>query len=393
LLLASDGSFYGTTKQGGRSCNGAGVAGCGVVFRITSAGTYSILYRFKGGVEDGRNPQTGVIQGSDGALYGTTLIGGKNDTGVAFRLSLTGEYKVLHHFDLLRGTGDRPNGRLVEAPDGNFYGATIGGGPNTCASSACGTIFRLTPAGDHRVIYYFGSKPGDGSVPNGSLVIGTDGALYGTNVVGGDDRCSNPNQVPRIDGCGTVFRITTSGELTTLHAFGPTTSGGILPMSGLVRGPDGTLYGTTYGGGMGQCINSSGGCGTVFRVTPAGQLSVLYQFSLASTQLPGETISGSDGFNPIGLTFGSDGRLYGGTESGGVTTRADTGTLFSLTLQGTKTILYRFNNSSEGPAVPTGGLVEAPDGTYWGVTTYNGKFGSVGVRGGFGTIFRLTVPK
>ena len=354
----------------------------------------SVVYSFKGPPSDGSQPYSGLVQGRDGALYGTTTQGGAADRGIAFRLTLDGDYEVLHHFDAVSGSGDRPIGRLVQARDGNLYGTTIGGGLNSCPGGDCGTVFRLTPTGDYRVIYNFGGQPGDGAVPNGSLIVGDDGALYGTTVGGGDQSCSDPALVPRVPGCGTIFRITTSGEMTTLRAFGPTSANGISPTGGLVRGPDDAFYGTTRGGGSGLCINDTGGCGTVFRITPAGAFSLVYEFSKASTILPGETLPGSDGFNPNdSLWLGRDGNFYGGTDSGGVTTTSQTGTLFSLTPSGIKTILYRFGSSQDGPAVPVGGLVEGADGVFWGVTNYNGMLGRTGNRTGFGTLFRITVPR
>ncbi len=396
LLLASDGNFYGTTKQGGSPCDNkefSAELGCGVIFRVTPNGTESVVYRFKGGPSDGRTPYSGLIQGSDGALYGTTTQGGANERGIAFRLTLSGDYKILHHFDGARATGDRPIGKLLQASDGVLYGATIGGGPNNCSGGDCGTIYRLTLGGEYRVIYNFGSQAGDGAVPTGSLIEGDDGALYGATVVGGDDTCSDPNLLPRIAGCGTIFRISKFGSFTVLHAFGPTTANGILPSSGLTRGTDGAFYGATARGGAGICINSNGGCGTIFRITPAGVFSLVYQFSLSSTQLPGETAPGSDGFTPNGdLWFNRDGVLYGATAAGGVTTSSDTGTLYSLTTSGSKTILYRFASSQNGPAVPVGGLVEGAEGVFWGVTNYNGGLGGVGARTGFGALFRITVP-
>lgn len=396
LVLASDGNLYGTTKQGGGKCadTSASTESCGVVFRATPGGVVSVVHRFQGSPNDGKTPFSGLVQGRDGALYGTTVIGGKAGRGVAFRLTLGGDYKVLHHFDEVPGSGDRPTGSLVQAGDGNFYGTTLGGGPHSCSAGGCGTIFRLTTNGDYQVIYNFGDQPGDGALPNGSLIVGNDGALYGTALVGGDARCSDPSLSPRVSGCGTIFRITTSGEMTILHAFGPDLIGGINPSGGILRGPDGAFYGTARGGGTGQCINSFGGCGTVFRITSAGAFNVVYEFSKPSTRLPGETLPGSDGFTPIqNLWLGRDGLFYGGTYSGGVTTSSDTGTLFSLTPAGAKTILYRFGPSNEYPAVPVGGLLEGAEGVFWGVTEHNGTLGRSGARTGSGTLFRIAVPR
>ena len=164
----------------------------------------------------------------------------------------------------------------------------------------------------------------------------------------------------------------------------------MLPYGPLVLGDDGAYYGTTYGGGDGACPGSSVGCGTVFRVTPSGVITIIYVFSKVTSD--GST-SYSDGYNPTPhLIKGSDGNFYGQTESGGLTLTASTGTIFRLTPNGVKTILFKFANLQEGPSYPDGGLVQAADGAFYGVTNYNGGFGSVGGRLGAGTVFKMTIP-
>jgi uncharacterized repeat protein (TIGR03803 family) len=384
LLQASDGNFYGTTRAGGTNICRAPVdpIPCGVIFRVTPGGVESVLYTFGASATDGYSPAGQLIQGQDGALYGLTSNGGAHGSGgTVFRITLNGGYSVLHSFGGFPTDGIVAVGGLVQASDGDFYGVTASGGANQCAQipqagSNCGTVFKVTPTGVATIVYSFGSSPSDGVTPTASLVQATDGNFYGTTINGGANACGGPNS------CGTVFKMTPAGVMTTLHSFGMGQSPGFLPtdgiapQSGLVQGRDGALYGTTASGGQGRC-GFQYGCGTVFRITLAGELTILHAFAVDSRE---------DGIGPTQyLIQGRDGNLYGMTGSGGAHVADLTGTVFRMTPAGVKTTLYSFGPSGSQPTNPVGGLVEGTDGAFYGVTAYSTN------AGGTGTVFRLTV--
>jgi uncharacterized repeat protein (TIGR03803 family) len=249
-VLGADGNFYGTTLEGG---TGRCSLGCGTIFKITPQGTLTTLYSFAG--NEGEAPASALIRATDGNFYGTTAFGGEYGFGTVFRITSGGSLKTLHFFD---GTGDSayPYGGLVQATDGNFYGTTYDG---------AGTLYRLTPNGKYTVLYSFCQVSGcpDGANPIAPLTQGADGCLYGTTYGGGPDNL------------GTVFKITLGGALTTLHTF--TGSDGAYLASPLIQATDGNFYGTTEAGGT---KNGCGifGCGTVFEITPSGTLTTLHSF-------------------------------------------------------------------------------------------------------------------
>ncbi len=292
LLLANDGNFYGTTESGGpvdTSGSGDGY-GEGTVFQITPAGVLTVLHTFYGGhqIANGYNPESGLIQGSDGLLYGTTAEGGggsDNSDGTLFQISLDGTvFNLLHEFDFHQtGIGGySPNTPLVQGGDGAFYGAANGG------DNGVGTIFRVTAGGAYSTLYSFNVT--DGADPVGGLVANTDGLLYGMTSSGGQTATT---------GYGTVFKITTGGTLTTIHRFTSPDAGGP-SASGFIRAADGNFYATTTYGG-------ANGYGDVFQCTPAGVLTDVYHF------LPTDGI-----FYPTAaLTQAASGIFYGVTSEGG----------------------------------------------------------------------------
>lgn len=207
-----------------------------------------------------------------------------------------------------------------------------------------------------------------------SLVQASDGNLYGTTGSGGAYACTTSNGTHN---CGTLFRTTLSGTTTVLYSFGHSLSDAIGPMGALIQGTDGALYGTTASGGGGLCSGLFG-CGTVFRSTLAGDLSIVYSFALNSTQ---------DGYGPSQyLIQAKDGNFYGTTSSGGANLSDLNGTAFKLTPGGVLTTLYSFGPLDTNPSDPIGGLIEASDGALYGVTAYSGAFS------GIGTVFKLVRP-
>ncbi|MGO9243332.1 MAG: choice-of-anchor tandem repeat GloVer-containing protein [Verrucomicrobiia bacterium] len=335
LTEGSDGNFYGTTESGGGS-------GFGTVFSMTGAGTLSTIWNFGGGLNDGANPEAGLIQGSDGFLYGTTYAGGTDNVGIVFKVSTTGGLTPLHYFTD-GGDGANPQGVLVEGSDSNFYGTTSAG------ANGFGTVFRVSSAGAFTVLYAF-SNGSDGGNPKAGLVQGTDSNFYGTAYGGG---ASN---------AGTVFSYNSSTGLSPLTNF---TGGadGANPQGALVEGSDGNFYGTTFGG--------ANGYGTVFRISTNGNLTPLWDFG-----------DGSDGGNPeAGLILGQDGNFYGTTSTGG---NDGPGTVFKITKNGALTTLYNFTGGNDG-AVPLAGLLQASATNFLGTTSAAGA-------DSLGTVFSLIQP-
>ncbi|MGO9528785.1 MAG: choice-of-anchor tandem repeat GloVer-containing protein [Verrucomicrobiia bacterium] len=295
LVQGNDGNFYGTTQYGGT--NGSG---WGTVFRVSPSGSYTNLYSFGTFYNDGYTPEAGLVQGSDGNFFGTTLGGGLNVYGTVFQISPSGSYTNLYSFAGPPNDGFNPYAGIVEGSDSNFYGTTAFGGPN-----AGGTVFRISPGGTYTSLYSFVESPNEGHFPFAGLAQGSDSNFYGTTELGGTTNCD----------CGTIFKITSAGTLTTLYSFSSGTDGA-LPEAGLVQGSDDNFYGTTSAGG-------TYGTGTVFRISPSGSYTNLYSFGS----------SPNDGANPYaGLVQGSDGNFYGTTQYGGTGTNCDggCGTVFKL---------------------------------------------------------------
>jgi uncharacterized repeat protein (TIGR03803 family) len=362
LVQGTDGNLYGTTHGYSGKENGR-------IFKITTSGTLTTL-------NVGGEFAAALIQGTDGNFYGTNLAGGTLGYGTVFKITPSGTLTTLHNFGPLP-SGTYPRAALVQASDGNFYGTTSEGGTNSClyggTNFGCGTLFKITPSGTLTRLYNFCSQSGcaDGEAPGGALVQGTDGNLYGTtrsagNMGGG---CS------AIGGCGTVFKITTTGTLTTLHSFDLTD--GANPDAGLIQATDGNFYGTTYSGGANNNC-TYGTCGTVFKITLAGTLTRLHSFD------------NTDGANPIaGLIQATDGNFYGTTGGGGNgPCGAGCGTVFKITTTGTLTTLHIFDNTDG--SLPTA-LVQDTNGTLYGTTYLGGTNGYHYCGGTCGTIFSLSV--
>jgi uncharacterized repeat protein (TIGR03803 family) len=289
LIRDGAGRLYGTTIEGGNQ-NSVCTSGCGVVFEIDVTGREKILHRFTGGV-DGAAPVGGVIRDSAGNLYGTTEMGGAAGAGTVFKLDASGVETVLYSFG--GPDGETPQASLVRDAAGNLYGTTSGGGPG-----GFGTVFELDASGHETVLHSFVGGS-DGSGPMAGLLRTPNGDLYGTTFLGG-----------AVYGQGTVFKVDTNGNETILHAFQG--SDGNYPESILVHDSQGNLYGTTLQGGPASNVG-----GTVFKITPRGAFSVLYDF-----------LGEPDGGGPAGpLTIDSAGNLYGTTASGGTT---GNGTVFKL---------------------------------------------------------------
>jgi len=313
---------------------------------------FKTLVSFDG--TDGGNPYSQLVQGVDGQLYGTTAVGGANGGGNFFKLLPDGSPQILYSFCAQPNCADGYGAQLVLGPDGNFYGAN-GGGGNTAGG---GTVFRISPAGELKTLYQFCSLPdcADGTNPLG-LTLGIDGNFYGATGGGG----TNPECA-----CGTIFKLTTTGEVTTVYNLG-IGQGAPVQFAPVIQATDGNLYGVTQGPPW----------GSVYKVTLAGVYTTLYNFCSQSNC--------SDGKLPQApLIQASDGALYGTTLQGGNVVGDDSfGIVFKITLDGAFTVLHKFcsqPNCADGDN-PDSGLIQGSDGSFYGTTPR--------VQGR-GTIFRLT---
>lgn len=307
------------------------------------AQTFTILYQFKSG-PNGIAPAAGVsLDTKRIALYGTTQFDGQFASGTAYKLTQKGE-TVLHSFSNNHVDGAYPHGnaRLLLDPVGNLYGATASGGlytAGTCAEfNGCGVVFRVDQAGKETILHQFTGED-DGWLPRGPLVADAVGNLYGMAANGG-----------AFDN-GLVYKIDHAGNFTVLHAFNHNgiPSDAELPDGGLVRDQAGNLYGTALGLGR----------GSIFKIDPAGNESLLYIFGSNSP----------DGFVPVNeLTIDAQGNLYGMTEG----SDNGNGAVFKITPTGEETLLHNFGPLPDAESPSFNGVVLDPSGTLYGITTLGG---------------------
>ena len=362
LTLGIDGNFYGTTASGGPGLS------YGTVFTVTPAGVKTILYFFKGGTADGAYPNGDLLLAGDGNFYGTTAGGGaclgNSGCGTFFKVTSAGSESLLHSFGVGTDLIDQPFAGLTTGKDGNFYGTSYQGGNG----GNSGSVYTITPAGVPTLLYSFQDAT-DGVNPVSALVLGKDGNFYGTTY--GD-------QFPGSSvAFGTLFKVTPAGSFTLLHAFQGGTDGAF-PVGDLIQGSDGNFYGTTSGYyNTVTHINNdvASDFGTIFQVTPAGAYKVIYAFR-----------GGADGSTPMAaLTQAQDGNFYGTTYGGDTYAGGNTtfGTAFKLTPTGIETVLYTFGIGSDG-ASPAAPLIRGNNGLFYG-TTVSG----FGAGMGGGTVFSL----
>jgi uncharacterized repeat protein (TIGR03803 family) len=307
LIQGLDGFFYGTTTYGG----GPGISslwpGFGTVFRMDANGVVTVLHVFPAN-DAGAFPGP-IVQGADGALYGT-VSGGVGTLGhfpgYVYRLDpLTGDFRHLHDFVI--SDGFSPTGALFQGNDGFFYGTTNEGGPWNS-----GVVYKVNAAGTFVLLHSLSPLyPGEGSEPKGGVTQGSDGLFYGTTELGGY--------------FGEIFRLDAAGNFTVLHRFDAYVSDGGSPVSGLIEGRDGFLYGTAPIGG--QPVTAPSRHGVVYRMDKTGAVTVVHTFT------------GPDGYAPrAALVQGADGALYGSTIVGGT---------FGLG------VLFRIDPTAPPPSPPT----------------------------------------
>lgn len=364
LLVTDDGSFLGVTAKGLTvTSQGSCFGGGGTIFLMTTSGVITTLAEFVAGF--GNWPSSGVVKGRDGNLYGATAEGVRGGSyngglgyGTIFQLSSNNILSTLYEFD---GTnGALPYMILSRGVGDGFYGVTLYGGIgfNGSQSSGQGTVFKLGTNGILNTIHAFDST--NGFAPEW-LSMGVDGNLYGTTSAGGSSYV-DPNHSP---GFGTIFRITTNDLFTSFFSFNGTN--GYRPCPVLAYGSDGSLYGVTGRGGS-AFNGSSGGFGTIFRLTLAGELTTLYEFT-----------GGADGgYAYVGLIRGTDDNFYGTTINGGANGQ---GTLFRITPAGVLTTIYAFIDGGGFPRFTT----EGKDGRIYVNAMDSGTYGN-------GNIDRFSIP-
>jgi len=342
LVQASDGNLYGTTTEGGAGNQGA-------IFRVTPDGGVQTLVTLDS--TTGIQSAAALVQGADGLLHGVTGRGGSSNCGTIYTLTLEGAFQVIHDFSYGEGWG--ASVPLLPTPDGSYYGSL----PGDWLRQG-GTLFKVTPEGEFVSLHSFDLATS--AYPAGPLVRTLDGSLYGITAGGGTA------------GRGTVFRLNAGGVFTVLHSFDPESDAGSEPQTGLVRGADGNLYGTTSISGPGR----SGGA--AFRITPVGNLTFLATFGSAGQ------------FEPNGaLVQDSQGNFYGTSNSGGAN---DDGTIFRISPDHTITTIHEFDEVTGNG--PTTGLVTGRDGNFYGTSqssTNGAKFYRLTPAGKFSILSDLSV--
>ena len=333
-----------------------------VATKAAHAETFNVIYTFTG-QKDGANPYAGVTMDRRGNLYGTTSAGGSTGYGAVFELKPSGAgWIVSPLYSFTAGNdGAQPRARVIIGPDGALYGTTFIGGGDGCGGQGCGVVFNLRPSAlacttalcpwSETVLYRFTGGT-DGGQPLGDLVFDQAGNIYGTTQEGGlPHSCGNL-------GCGVVYELTRSGSSWTESAIYQFTGGsdGDIPNGGVVFDHSGNLFGTTVSGG-------SSNFGTVFQLTPSGSgwtQKVLYNF-----------LDHNDGELPnSGVIFDAAGNLYGTTVFGGT---GDGGTVFQLKPSGGGWI-FSVVYGLTGNAGPFGNLNLDAAGNLYGTTYQDGAY-------------------
>lgn len=336
LWLDANGSLYGTTFQGGNAGNG----GYGTVFELSKNGDETILFNFDYYSGVGAFPTQPLLRTSEGALYGTAL-SGNGGSGVVFKLSPKGDETILYSFVGGDNSNPKvPSSGVIMDAAGNLYGATTSGGHSKCNKAHqpyCGTVYKLDPKGKLTILHSF-TGGADGRLPSGNLIMDKAGNLYGVTVYGGDLSC--PIMIQDVPGCGVVFKMdAATGKETVLYKFkGGKDGAAPTAGSGLLTDADGNLYGVAqFGGEFGQACEvgenqDDYGCGTIFKLASNGTFTLLHDFNNDGTE--GVTPNG-------GLVSDPSGNLYGTTSEASLVEGAG-GTVYKLSSAGKLTVLYNF---------------------------------------------------
>jgi uncharacterized repeat protein (TIGR03803 family) len=363
VIRDSEGNLYGGTLAGGAHQKG-------VAYKLAPSGQETVLYNFcsRGGdlCTDGWAAGVSAID-SEGNLYGTAGFGGAHNVGAVYKLTASGQETVLHSFCSLPkcADGSAPSG-LIRDSEGNLYGTTLYGGASSNGhgvTSGAGVLYKLAPSGQETVLYNFCSRAdcADGSLPSGSLLMDSEGNLYGTTINGGPNGGISA-------GDGVVYKLAPSGQETVLYNFCSLAgcADGKGPGSGVIRDSEGNLYGTTGSGG-------AHGKGVVFELAASGQETVLYNFcSLANC---------ADGEKPGGVIRDSEGNLYG-SASDGPKQNPGNGLVYELATSGSETVLCSFGSANCPDGAGPSGVIMDSEGNLYGTTGYGGTNGG-------GLVFKL----
>lgn len=347
LTEGPDHELYGASTVGGKYLEGN-------LFKMTKDGKHeAVLDSFK--YWNGYEPNPNLILDPSGVIYGATSQGGENgDLGTFYELISRNKEKVIHQFPYNSTTdGHGPVGPIAVDAQGNFYGATSAGG-----TVNSGTIYKIDPSGNETIIYNFSPANVSGGDPQG-VVWGPDGDLYGVAA------CS----YGCYSGGGTIFKVDTSGNLTTLYAFTGGTDGSN-PSGALLFDAAGNIYGTTFFGGTGPCNNYGYlGCGTIFKLAPDGTETVLYNFQN----------SADGGYPSSGVIADANGNLYGVTLGGG-NQNLQCGVAYELNTQGQESVLHTFEGLTDA-CQPEGELLLSKNVLYGAAP--------VGANTKYGAIFKI----
>jgi uncharacterized repeat protein (TIGR03803 family) len=397
LISDAVGRLYGTTASGGVIPGNTycpGKYGCGTIFELTphSGGTWTerVLHKFSGG-KDGASPLASVNTDNAGNLYATASEGGGSGCeylvigcGAVVRLSpaRAGKWAADALYEFASSDGSQPQSPLIADGAGNLYGTTNAGGNGSGCPYGCGTLFKLSRSSggkwSRRVLYNFTGMNGDGAFPLGNLTFDAAGNIYGATQFGG------------ASGYGTVFKLMPgsggSWDEAVLYSFAGGRDGAY-PGAGLTSDLAGTLYGTTRDGG-GNYQSCQFGCGTVFQLSPSGNV-------WKETILRSFTGANGDGAIPTASLIFDDGNLYGTTSNGGsLSCQFGCGTVFQLSPSRNvwkETIVYNFTGTNGDGAYPLGTLILDDAGELYGTTYEGGMANHCGVGfTGCGTVFKLT---
>lgn len=317
LIQGRDTNLYGPIIAGGIFSQG------GSVYSLTPSGDLRVLHNFD--TSDIQQPNSPLVLGADGNLYGVTRGGGAYGYGTLFKMTPDGTPSVMHYFTG-GSDGAWPLGTFIRAADGNFYGTAV------ILYPLAYSIFKATPDGTVTTLC---TLDVNSNYPS-SLIQGKDGNFYGTSGLAAQ-------------GNGSVFKMTPTGKWTVLFTFDGTH--GASPTS-LVMGPGTNFFGTAYSGG-------THGDGVVFTITPQGVLTVLHNFDHSNPV---------DGSRPINLILASDGNFYGVTSFGGLLGH---GILYRTTRTGQFLALHHFNEVN-GSSPTT--LMQHTNGKMYGSTSSGGIF-------------------
>ena len=333
LTMDSSGDLYGTAYLGG-------TANLGTVFEYSAAGKYTVLHSFQGGTADGSGPYAGVAFDAEGNLYGTTYSGGVAGLGVVYKVSASGQETVLHSFTG-GADGSGPYAGVAIDAKGNLYGTTYNGG-----TANAGVVYKINSSGQETVLYTF-TGGNDGANPYAGVTLDSSGNLYGTTYAGGP--YNN----------GVIYKVNPAGRENVLYIFATTPQGGVNPQGGVILDSAGNLYGAVWS--------------VVYKLSPAGQYTILAKLPYGN--YGGYTSPGTVAMDSAGNLYGTTGQVQQGTRS-----PAPHGAVFKLTPAGEVTLLYSFPGFTNPDTPDTSlnsGVVLDSAGNVYGDTPYSSVSGSI----------------